>query len=107
VRLDLAEAVSAAKAVGAGHLNLDGTVVRIDRLAAVGPNGADLWWSGKHKHHGGNVQVLSDPGGWPICVSGVRPGRDHDTTCAKAAAGLMPALTQAAAEDMPTLTHLG
>jgi len=24
-----------------------------------GPNGADLWWSGKHKHHGGNVQVIA------------------------------------------------
>ena len=40
-------------------------------------------------------------------ISGVRPGREHDTTCAKAAAGLMPALEQAAAEDMPTLTDLG
>lgn len=104
---DLAEAMGAAKAAGAGHLNLDGTVVRTDRLAAVGPNGADLWWSGKHKHHGGNIQVLSDPAGWPIWVSGVRPGREHDTTCAKAADGLMPALMQAAAEDMPTLTDLG
>jgi hypothetical protein len=104
---DLAEARSAAKAAGAGHLNLDGTVVRTDRCAAPGPNGADLWWSGKHKWHGGNVQVLSDPTGFPIWVSGVRPGREHDTTCAKAAAGLMPALTQGAAEGMPTLTDLG
>jgi fatty-acid desaturase len=31
-----------------------------------GPNGADLWWSGKHRHHGGNIQVLSDPTGFPI-----------------------------------------
>jgi hypothetical protein len=37
----------------------------------------------------------------------VRPGREHDTTCAKAAAELLPALEQAAAEDMPTLTDLG
>ncbi len=51
--------------------------------------------------------MLSDPSGWPIWVSDVRPGRDHDTTCARAAAGLMPALEQAAAEDMPTLTDPG
>ncbi|MDQ0933301.1 hypothetical protein QFZ49_003241 [Streptomyces turgidiscabies] len=38
---------------------------------------------------------------------GVRPGREHDTTCAKAAAGLMVALERAAAEGMPTLIDLG
>lgn len=104
---DTAEAMAAAKAAGCGHLNLDGTVVLTDRSSHPGPNGADLWWSGKHRHHGGNLQVLSDSTGWPIWVSGVRPGREHDTTCAKAAAGLMPALELAAAEDMPTLTDLG
>jgi len=35
----------------------EGTVFFLARL---------LWWSGKHKHHGGNVQALSDPDGWPI-----------------------------------------
>jgi len=104
---NLTEALAAAKAAGAGHLNLDGTVVRTDRRSHPGPNGADLWWSGKHKWHGGNVQVLSDPTRWPLWVSGVRPGREHDTTCAKAAAGLMSALEQTAAEGMPTLTDLG
>ncbi|WP_194924380.1 HARBI1 family protein [Catenulispora pinisilvae] len=103
----LPEAIAAAKAAGHTHLNLDGTVIRIDRCAAPGPNGADLWWSGKHKHHGGNLQVLSDTDGWPLWISAVRPGREHDTTCAKAAAGLMSALEQAAAEQMPTLTDLG
>jgi hypothetical protein len=51
--------------------------------------------------------VLPDPSGRPIWVSGVRPGREHDVTCARAAAGLMAALEQAACEDMPTLTDLG
>jgi hypothetical protein len=55
---DLATALERAKTAGLTHLNLDGTVIRTDRVAAPGPNGADLWWSGKHKHHGGNVQVL-------------------------------------------------
>jgi hypothetical protein len=104
---DLSEAMTAAKATGCRHLNLDGTVIRTDRSSHPGPNGADLWWTGKHKHHGGNIPVLSDPTGWPVWVSGVRPGREHDTTCAKAAAGLMAALKQAAAGDIPTLTDLG
>ena len=34
----------------------------------------DLWWSGKHKHHGGNIQVVSAPDGWPLWTSDVRPG---------------------------------
>jgi hypothetical protein len=42
-----------ALAAGHGHLNLDGTVVLTDRCSRPGSNGADLWWSGKHKHHGG------------------------------------------------------
>ncbi len=40
----------------------------------------DLWWSGKHACHGGNVQVIATPDGWPIWTSPVRPGREHDTT---------------------------
>jgi DDE superfamily endonuclease len=82
--------------------------VRTDRVAHPGPNGADLWWSGKHKHHGGNIQVLSDPSGWPLWVSGVRAGREHDTTCARAAQGLVAALESAAAEvGLITLADLG
>jgi hypothetical protein len=41
----------------------------------------DLWWSGKHHHHGGNIRVVSAPDGWPLWTSDVRPGREHDTTC--------------------------
>jgi hypothetical protein len=78
------------------------TVIRTDRVAAPGPNGADLWWSGKHKHHGGNVQVISTPDGWPIWVSPVRPGREHDTTCARHH-GLIDALNRLA-DQLGTLT---
>ena len=71
------------------------------------PNGSDLRWSGKHKHHGGNVQVISAPDGWPLWVSPVRPGREHDITCARTH-GLIDALNRlAAALDLPTLTDLG
>lgn len=105
---DVHEALLAAKAAGATHLNLDGTLIHTDRIAARGPNGADLWWSGKHKRHGGNIQVLSHPDGFPGWVSHVRPGREHDTTRAKAAEDLLPALALYEAEyGMPTLTDLG
>jgi hypothetical protein len=100
---DLSTALERAKAAGLTHLNLDGTVIRTDRVAAPGPNGADLWWSGKHKHHGGNVQFIATPDGWPIWVSPVRPGREQDTTCARHY-GLIDALNRIAADlDMPTL----
>lgn len=105
---DIHEALMAAVAFGATHVNLDGTLIVTDRLAARGPNGADLWWSGKHKCHGGNVQVLCLPDGFPLWASDVRPGREHDTTCAKAAVGLLPALEALdAGQRIPTLTDLG
>jgi hypothetical protein len=104
---DLSTALERAAAAGYTHLNLDGTVIRTDRVAAPGPNKADLWWSGKHRHHGGNVQVISAPDGWPLWVSPVRPGREHDTTCARTH-GLIDALNRLAATlDIPTLTDLG
>ena len=103
----LSTALERAAAAGYTHLNLDGTVIRTDRVAAPGPNGSDLRWSGKHKHHGGNVQVISAPDGWPLWVSPVRPGREHDITCARTH-GLIDALNRlAAALDLPTLTDLG
>jgi DDE superfamily endonuclease len=105
---DVHDALLAAKAAGATHVNLDGTLIHTDRVAMRGPNGADLWWSGKHKDHGGNIQVLSHPDGFPAWVSDVRPGREHDTTCAKKAAGLLPALEFYETEhQIPTLTDLG
>jgi hypothetical protein len=104
---DLSTALERAAVAGYTHLNLDGTVIRTDRVAAPGPNKADLWWSGKHKHHGGNVQVISAPDGWPLWVSPVRPGREHDTTCARTH-GLIDALNRLAVTlDIPTLTDLG
>lgn len=105
---DLATVLEEARKSGMTHLNLDGTVVRTDRVGTPGPNGADLWWSGKHKHHGGNIQVVSDPDGWPLWTSQVRPGREHDTTCAKAAPDLLPSLEALAVDaGLLTLTDLG
>lgn len=84
-RPSLRGALLAAKAAGHTHVILDGTLIHTDRIGTPGPTrGVDPWWSGKHRHHGGNVQVGSAPDGWPLWTSGVRPGREHDTTAARA-----------------------
>ncbi len=102
---DLRQVLAAAKRAGLSHVNLDGVVIPTDRVAAPGPNGADLWWSGKHKHHGGNVQVISAPDGWPLWTSEVRPGREHDMTCARTH-GVIDALAEVRA-DLIGLADLG
>jgi len=104
---DLSTALERAATAGYTHLNLDGTVIRTDRAAAAGPDKAGLRWPGKHKHHGGNVQVIAAPDGWPLWISPVRPGREHDTTRARAH-GLVDALNRLATTlCIPTLTDLG
>jgi hypothetical protein len=67
-------ALLAAKAAGHSHVNIDGMLVETDRCRTPGPtSGVDLWWSGKHDNHGGNIQVITVPDGWPIWTSDVRP----------------------------------
>ena len=53
-------ALLAAKAAECDHVIVDGTLIATDRCRTPGPApGVDLWWSGKHSHHGGNVRVAS------------------------------------------------
>src|SRR3954466_1465714 len=95
-------ALLAARAAGHSHVTVDGTLIRTDRCSAPGPTGrrgrpemrVDLWWSGKHAAHGGNIQVLTVPDGWPIWTSGVRPGREHDTTALRADPEALPLLAE-------------
>ena len=70
-----------------------------------GEGAADLWYSGKHKRHGGNIQVLTDATGYPIWTSPVEPGSTHDLTAARAHA--LPALYPAAAAGLRTLADKG
>jgi hypothetical protein len=102
---DLHDVLEAAKQAGLAYVNLDGVVIRTDRVGTPRPGGADLWWSGKHEHHGGNVQVISAPDGWPLWTSDVRPGREHDVTCARAH-GAIEALA-AVRDDLPGLADPG
>jgi hypothetical protein len=67
----------------------------------------DLWWSGKHHHHGGNIQVVSAPYGWPLWTSPVRPGREHDTTAARADPDLLDDITAWVDDGQLGLADLG
>src|SRR5215472_2769418 len=52
---------------------------------------------GKARTHGGNIQAVLAPDGFPLWVSPVEPGSVHDITAARAHA--LPALYRAAAAD--------
>ncbi len=80
---DLHEVLDRAHADGLAYLCLDGTLVLTDRVASRTERGNDAWYSGEHRHHGGNVQVLADPSGFPLWVSAVRPSAVHNITCAR------------------------
>jgi hypothetical protein len=101
-------ALLAAKMAGHTHINVDGTLLATDRYHQPGPTpGVDEWWSGKHHHHGGNIQVVSTPDGWPIWTSEVRPGREHDTTCLRTHPDMLPTLRAWTGDDLPALADLG
>ncbi|MFD7781401.1 transposase family protein, partial [Streptomyces sp. NPDC059753] len=68
---------------------LDGTLLPIDRIAADTP-----YYSGKHKRHGMNVQVLTNPFGRLLWASPALPGSTHDLTAARQH-GVIDALTAA------------
>jgi DDE superfamily endonuclease len=74
--------VAAAHAAGTAYLCLDGTLIVTDRVAARAEAGHHLWYSGKHHAFGGSVQVLTDPTGFPLWTSDVRPGSTRDLTAA-------------------------
>jgi len=67
----------------------------------------DLWWSAKCDNHGGNVQVITAPDGWPLWPSDVRPGREHDTTALREHVEVRPLLAAWTDEDLRVLGDLG
>jgi DDE superfamily endonuclease/Helix-turn-helix of DDE superfamily endonuclease len=88
----LRRALTSAKDAGYAYVVIDGTLIPIDRVAADRP-----FYSGKHRRHGMNLQVISAPDGEILWVSGPLPGAVHDLTAARiwgiirelAAAGLI------------------
>jgi DDE superfamily endonuclease len=106
---ELCEALGRAKGQGFSHVILDGTVIPCDRCkepaVSVKGEAIDVWYSGKAHIHGGNVQAVCAPGGFPLWISDVQPGSVHDLTAARLHA--LPALYRAAAHDLPTLADAG
>ncbi|HYA53068.1 MAG TPA: transposase family protein [Streptosporangiaceae bacterium] len=89
---ELPAALAAAKRAGHAFVVIDGTLIPTGRLAADRP-----FYSGKHRRHGMNLQVIAAPDGQIVWVSGPLPGAVHDLTAARiwgivrelAAAGLV------------------
>src|SRR3954469_12196974 len=57
---------------------LDGTLIPVDRVRDQKP-----YYSGKHRRHGVNVQVIADPAGRLVWASAALPGSVHDLTAAR------------------------
>jgi len=94
---ELPDVLAAGLRQGWAFVCLDGTLIPSTRVSAPSETGHDLWYSGKHKQHGGNVQVLTDPTGWPVWVSDVEPGSVH----AERANALLKEHLASAAPDHP------
>lgn len=105
---DVHDVLAAGKAAGWTHVTLDGTLIETDRCRVTNPEtGHDLWYSGKHSAHGGNVQVIGDPTGFPVAVSEVEPGSTHDITAARRTGFLGALYAAAALLGLPTLADKG
>jgi hypothetical protein len=74
----LRPALRKTKRQGMAYVILDGTLIPIDRVAADRP-----FYSGKHKRHGVNLQVIASPDGTILWVSGQLPCSTHDTAAAR------------------------
>jgi hypothetical protein len=101
---DLHEVLAEALRSGEAHVLLDGTLIPCDRVNEPDRH-SDRWYSGKHHHHGGNVQVLCTADGEPLWTSPVEPGSTHDLTAARRHA--LPSLYPAASAGLPVLADKG
>jgi len=87
----------------------DGTIIPVDRCKepALSAKGEviDLWYSGKAHAHGGNIQAVLAPSGFPVWILQAEPGSVHDITAARRHA--LPVLYPVAAAGLPTLADPG
>ena len=106
---DLHQALERAQDEGLPHVILDGKIIPADRCkepaTSVKGQAIDLWYSGKAHTHGGSIQAVCAPDGFPLWVSDAEPGSVHDITAARTHA--LPALYRAAAAGLPTLADPG
>jgi DDE superfamily endonuclease len=94
----LRQALRDAAKAGHAYLVIDGTLIPIDRVAADRP-----FYSGKHRRHGMNLQVIASPDGDIVWVSGPLPGAVHDLTAAR----IWDIVAQLAASGLVVLADKG
>src|SRR3954469_12767470 len=84
---------------------LDGTLLSIDRVGMA--SGYDRgFFSGKHKRHGVNVQVIADPAGRLVWASPALPGARHDMGAAREH-GIINALNAAGVHTVADTAYQG
>jgi hypothetical protein len=106
---DLHEVLDRARRAGLGHVIIDGSLIPTDRVAekVMSKKGKEihLWYSGKHEKHGGNIQFLTAPDGFPLWTSDVRPGSVPDIEAAREL--VLPAVYKAARDGLKSLADKG
>jgi DDE superfamily endonuclease len=106
---DLTEALERALAQGMPYVILDGKVFAADAVAetAESAKGTDfhVWYSGRKRSYGANVQAVMSPAGLPLWTGPAEPASVHDIDAARAYA--LPALYRAASLGLPTLADSG
>jgi len=106
---DLHQALQRAQDEGLAHVILDSKIIPCDRCKepalSVKDQVIDLWYSGKAHAHGGNIQAVLAPDGFPLWISPAEPGSVHDITAARTHA--LPALYRAATGGLVTLADPG
>ena len=81
----LHKALREASPAGHAYMVIDGTSIPTDRVAADRP-----FYSGKHRRHGTNLQVIASPDGDIVWVSGPLPGAACDLPGSGASRGNWP-----------------
>ena len=75
---ELRDALERARDKGVPHVIPDGKIIPADRCGektlSVKNEVIDLWYSGKARTHGGSIQAIFAPDGFPLWVSDAGPG---------------------------------
>lgn len=105
----LGEALERALADGLPYVILDGKVFATDACAgtAESAKGTEfhIWYSGRKRCYGANVQAVMSPGGLPLWAGPAEPGSVSDIDAARTTA--LPFLYRAAALGLPCLADGG
>jgi hypothetical protein len=105
----LAQALERALAQGVPYVILDGKVFGTDACAGTAESAKggeiSLWYSGRKRRYGANVQAVMRPGGLPLWTSPAEPGSVPDIDAARIHA--LPALYRAASLGLPCLADSG